>query len=215
MRKLALLAFGALAACTSGDITVPTDPVVRQVSPAPIASSAGGTGMDFTSTISTALDAPGAPGAAPAGNVTHTMGAVTACAGCPPINPNGTPLDDDSLNLTLYTIEQQKVDARLAQQQLDEARSKLVVVQPTALPREIGGPNIALYAQQSTNPVGARTYARRSSGGGACRSYPNPDDAQRAFLAAGGPANDPKGLDPDGDGFACKWDPTPYRQLKS
>lgn len=214
MRKLIVFAFGALAACTSGDITVPNDPVVRQVTPqhsvAPTASSAGG--ADFTSTISSALDQP-AVGAT--SNATHAMGAVTACAGCPPIAPQGTPIDDDSLNLTLYTIEQQKIDARIAQQQLDEARSRLVVVQPTALPQGVQGPNIALYAQQSTNAVGERVYARRGGAGGACRGYPNPDDAQRAFLAAGGPASDPKGLDPDGDGFACKWDPTPYRQLKS
>ncbi|PJN95311.1 hypothetical protein CNY89_09235 [Amaricoccus sp. HAR-UPW-R2A-40] len=127
MRKLAVLALAVLAGCATGDVSVPRDPVLQQVTPnygampTTSASSAGGGGMDFTSTIETAL---AEPGAAPA--PAH-MGAVTACPGCPPINPNGTPLDDDSLNLTLYTIEQQKVDARLAQQQLDAARAKLVV----------------------------------------------------------------------------------------
>jgi hypothetical protein len=215
MRKLAVLALAVLAGCATGDISVPRDPVLQQVTPnygampTTSASSAGGGGMDFTSTIETAL---AEPGAAPA--PAH-MGAVTACPGCPPINPNGTPLDDDSLNLTLYTIEQQKVDARLAQQQLDAARAKLVVDRPGSVPQGVAGVNIALYAQQSGNAVGERVYARRGGGGGACGRYPNADAAQRAFLAAGGPASDSLGLDPDGDGFACKWDPTPYRQLRS
>jgi hypothetical protein len=29
-------------------------------------------------------------------------------------------------------------------------------------------------------------------------------------LARGGPDKDPRGLDPDGDGFACGWDPAPF-----
>ena len=43
----------------------------------------------------------------------------------------------------------------------------------------------------------------------------NPFDAQRAFLAAGGPDQDRLGLDPDGDGFVCGWSPLPYRSLQS
>ena len=38
-----------------------------------------------------------------------------------------------------------------------------------------------------------------------------PTPAQQAFLEAGGPERDRKGLDPDGDGYACAWDPTPFR----
>jgi hypothetical protein len=30
-------------------------------------------------------------------------------------------------------------------------------------------------------------------------------------LSNGGPERDRLGLDPDGDGFACYWDPTPFR----
>ncbi len=73
------------------------------------------------------------------------------------------------------------------------------------MPRAEPGVNIALYAQQTNNAVGERIYARNRGlgGGGACGRYPTPDEAQRAFLAAGGPAADPRNLDPDGDGFAC------------
>ncbi|MBP7001387.1 hypothetical protein [Amaricoccus sp.] len=199
MRLNAILLFGGLAgglaACTSGDITVPTDPVITQV-PTTSASSSGG-GGDFTSTIETALADPATPGAAP-------------------LPEHGTPLDDDNLNLTLYTIEQQKIDARIAERELAEARSQLVVVQPTqsSVPHADSSVNVTLYAQQSTNQVGQRMYQRRPGIGGGCGGYPSADAAQRAFLAAGGPNADPRGLDPDGDGFACSFDPEPYRQLK-
>lgn len=44
-----------------------------------------------------------------------------------------------------------------------------------------------------------------------CAGYASPDQAQIDFLANGGPQRDRKGLDPDGDGFACGWDPSPFR----
>ncbi len=107
-----------------------------------------------------------------------------------------------------FTLEQQKIDAAVAERELAEARSKLVVVPPTSVPSEVQGVNIALYAQQTTNAVGVRRYDRRGAGlpSSSCGRYRSTDDAQRAFLAAGGPQTDSLGLDPDGDGFACKWD---------
>ena len=47
--------------------------------------------------------------------------------------------------------------------------------------------------------------------GRTCSGYASADIAQRAFIAAGGPILDPKGMDPDGDGFVCGWDPRPVR----
>ena len=44
-----------------------------------------------------------------------------------------------------------------------------------------------------------------------CADYRTPDEAQRDFLTRGGPERDSRGLDPDGDGFACGWDPAPFR----
>lgn len=199
MRLIALLALGGLAACTSGDITVPSDPILREV-PSPSASSSGRSdsgGGDFTSTIENALESPGVvnPGLPPQGT---------------------TPLDDDTLNLTLYTIEQQKIDARAAEQQLAEARSQLVIVQPGSVPQGTPGVNIALFAQQTSNAVGERRYQRNRTAAlsSSCGRYASADDAQRTFLANGGPERDPLNLDPDGDGFACRWDPGPYRQLR-
>lgn len=78
------------------------------------------------------------------------------------------------------------------------------------------GPNIVAYALQTNNSVGQPIYSRinplrGSMNASACGRYASPDLAQQAFLEAGGPENDRKSLDPDGDGFACGWDPTPFR----
>ncbi|XDA97568.1 hypothetical protein AB1M95_15810 [Sulfitobacter sp. LCG007] len=92
------------------------------------------------------------------------------------------------------------------------------VITPEALPERTGkeGPNIVAYAVQTTNPPGQSIYSR---GGGSasraarnCAQYDSPDQAQMDFLGRGGPERDSKGLDPDGDGFACTWDPTPFRK---
>jgi len=196
MRVLAALGIVALAACSS-NVRVPSDPVIYEVPQTGTASTSGGTDS-FTATIESSLAEP------------------DPLAG-QPLPQQATPLDDDNLNLTLYSLEQQKIDAAIAERELAEARSQLVVVPPQGtVPARTEGVNIALYAQQSSNAVGERIYQRRAGGriGSGCGRYSNPDDAQRAFLAAGGPSADTLGLDPDGDGFACRWDPTPYRQLR-
>lgn len=77
-------------------------------------------------------------------------------------------------------------------------------------------PVLVRYAHAEQQAPGTATYRR--SGGSvdaaarACRSYASADAAQTAFIAAGGPVIDPRGMDPDGDGFVCGWDPRPYRQ---
>lgn len=91
------------------------------------------------------------------------------------------------------------------------------VVQPTALPTRSGdgGPNIVAYALSTTNLPGqklfSRTFGSVSKMQRNCAKYPSADAAQRAFLASGGPNRDRQGMDPDGDGFACGWDPRPFR----
>ena len=88
------------------------------------------------------------------------------------------------------------------------------IVEPTAVPTRKNSVNLAAYALQQDNPVGQRVYRRIAIGIASCGRYRrNPDDAQRAFLLAGGPEKDKLNLDPDGDGYACKWDPEVYRRL--
>ncbi len=102
---------------------------------------------------------------------------------------------------------------RLAQQ-----RATYTQIAPTALPQREGtaGPNIVDFALRSTNRLGEPVYNRNNpfrekQSVIACGKFPSSDQAQIEFLARGGPDRDPKSLDPDGDGFACGWDPTPFR----
>jgi hypothetical protein len=73
------------------------------------------------------------------------------------------------------------------------------------------------YALASTHAPGTRVYARGGFNSQrkydrSCAEFSHPDQAQMAFLEGGGPERDRKGMDPDGDGFACGWDPTPFRR---
>lgn len=100
-------------------------------------------------------------------------------------------------------------------------RARYQVIEPTALPTRPGSsvPNIVEYALQTTNPKGTPLYRRtgffaESRYQRNCAKYPSADLAQEAFLAEGGPQRDRMGLDPDGDGFACAWDPAPFRAVR-
>ena len=96
-------------------------------------------------------------------------------------------------------------------------RAEYVVVQPEALPTRPGdtGPNIVEFALATTHAPGVQMYKRSGlsvrSENAACGKYASPDQAQQDFLAKGGPERDRMGVDPDGDGFACTWDPRPFR----
>ncbi len=90
-------------------------------------------------------------------------------------------------------------------------------VAPTEVPQRPRnvGPDIVEYALSAPNILGQEWYSRSLlSGGGRfrrnCAGYSTPDDAQRDFLSRGGPDRDRRGIDPDGDGFACGWDPAPF-----
>lgn len=97
-------------------------------------------------------------------------------------------------------------------------RQQYQLIQPTALPTRDGsaGPNIVTFALETTHERGTKMYSRsglRLPGHfeRACARYPSPDQAQIDFLASGGPERDRRGIDPDGDGFACDWNPAPFR----
>lgn len=89
-------------------------------------------------------------------------------------------------------------------------------VAPSAAPAAADGTNIAAYALSTSHPVGQAVYRRNSAFrqaafDKACANYPSDAMAQEAFLKAGGPERDRLGIDPDGDGYACRWDPAPFR----
>ena len=90
-------------------------------------------------------------------------------------------------------------------------------IAPTAVPDRPSnvGPNIVEYALSAPNVKGQEWYSRSLLSGQSrfqrnCSGYATADDAQRDFLARGGPERDRRGIDPDGDGFACGWDPAPF-----
>lgn len=106
-------------------------------------------------------------------------------------------------------------------ERLARQRAAYEVVQPEAVPERPGstGPNIVSFALSSSNRVGEQVYRRSGTVGDskfqrACARFASSDQAQQAFLEAGGPRRDRQGLDPDGDGFACYWDPTPFRAAR-
>lgn len=79
-----------------------------------------------------------------------------------------------------------------------------------------GVTDVNSFAMQAGNPLGQTLYARpaaaRTEFYKSCARYPSQDAAQSDFLKSGGPQADPNGLDPDGDGYACFWDPAQVRR---
>lgn len=94
------------------------------------------------------------------------------------------------------------------------ARTRTVAVATTTTTATT--PDLVRFAFAARHAPGTRIWARPGGSAAqavrACAGHPNADQAQLAFLAAGGPEQDPRGMDPDGDGFVCGWDPAPWRQ---
>ena len=102
---------------------------------------------------------------------------------------------------------------------MEQNRAQYQQIAPTALPERTAtsAPNLISYALNAPSRLGQPYYKRGglalSNSERACARYQSPEDAQLAFLKAGGPEKDRKNLDPDGDGFACTWDPTPFQKV--
>jgi hypothetical protein len=171
---------------------VPTAPVVGAVIGAPAGS---GGGSDLPSIRPR--------GNAPAG-IREQSGEIAAAS--------GRISDENDFNAVSQreTIESDRA-------RIERNRAQYQVIQPGALPTRSGetAPNIVDYALATSHPRGTQLYRRSAFGAGGaaakCAGYASPDLAQTAFLERGGPERDRLGLDPDGDGYACAWDPSPYR----
>jgi hypothetical protein len=140
---------------------------------------------------------------------------TTSVASTAPTN-NATISDEQDFEAVAGRETIESDAERLARQ-----RAQYQVIQPGALPTRPGnsGPNIVAFALSTTNAVGQQVYRRSSVNAEnrfnrACAEYKSQDQAQAAFLEMGGPENDRKGMDPDGDGFACYWDPAPFRTAR-
>lgn len=120
-----------------------------------------------------------------------------------------------------FGVVSERRDIQTDAARIARATEAYTVVQPTAVPTRPSdaGPNVVAFALQTTNRVGEPIYDRsglfsESRYNRACSKFASPNQAQSEFLANGGPERDRAGMDPDGDGFACLWDPTPFRAAR-
>ncbi len=218
--KLGVLALGAftLAACQeeagfdsrfppvggAAPITMPDAGMPTDITPE--AAPDDGTTESLTSAVEDALQSsrPEAPAA----------GSVVAVA---PDSGDGIASDSGVLNLAEQSQAEQRRLREADAAALAAAAAQRVIIQPGQMPEVVANVNIVTYARETTNAVGERLYRRpsirRLNNASQCRKFDTADDAQRNFLANGGPQDDPLNLDPDGDGFACGWSPEAYRAL--
>lgn len=176
------------------DLT-PTDPVVD------------GTTEALSNAVSDALNATADP----------ANSGATEMAMAAPNSGDGMASDSGILNLAEQSQAEQLRLREADAAALAAAAAQRVVIQPGEMPAVVTGVNIITFARETTNAVGERVHRRpsirRSISASQCRKFSSADDAQRNFLANGGPQDDPLNLDPDGDGFACRWSPEAYRAL--
>jgi len=140
--------------------------------------------------------------AAPQTTTPQTEAQATAAAAVAAIQPGETPQQAGTFQTagidadTTQISDEQDFDAVSSRQtiQSDAQRraqqsAQYRVVQPTAVPERPADrtPTPIEFALQVQHPLG--------------------------FLKAGGPEKDKLKLDPDGDGYACAWNPGKYRQL--
>lgn len=161
----------------------------------------------------------GTPGANLGVDPNRTQGIDASPTNAAPVLADSNPGISDEQNFDAVsgreTIESD-AERRAAQA---AARQQIA---PTAVPSRPGntGPNIVEYALSAPNVKGQEWYSRSILSGENrfqrnCAAYATPDDAQRDFMARGGPDRDRLGIDPDGDGFACGWDPAPFKAFQN
>jgi|GEM_PF-163745 len=137
-----------------------------------------------------------------------------------------TPAFDAGPSLTQGVSDEQDFSAVSSRETIESDRERLarqraqyqvIEVASVPPPSASAGPNIVAYALSVSHAPGTQVYRRINPlrwgrWENACLEFRNQDSAQEAFLANGGPERDGDNLDPDGDGYACWWDPTPLRQ---
>lgn len=211
MRVLAFLICGAaLAACAP---TVPDS------------GTRSGHSQSFLDQSDTALAGPVAPAGGTAVDGFDDPLGLGQSARARGDAPSGIAAQSGELALNNPAIsDEQSFDAVAARETIESDRERLErlraqyqVVAPTALPRRTGdiGPNIVQYALSTPNRLGVTSYRRLNpmrwtASERNCAAFASADLAQIEFLDRGGPERDPRNLDPDGDGFACTWDPAPF-----
>jgi len=161
------------------------------------------------------VDAASGTAAAPTSSGSEPLAATQAAQ---TVDPTGNAEISDEQEFTAVA-DREPIESDA--ERLARNRELYQVVQPTALPERDGdtGPSIVIYALSTTHPRGTQMHQRSGRSNvdrfnRVCASYGSDDQAQQAFLANGGPERDRKGMDPDGDGYACFWDPAPLRTAR-
>ncbi|MEP3330122.1 hypothetical protein [Sedimentitalea sp.] len=185
----------------------PLSPLGSPVPPAPVSGAPVGTPEGIAAETAAVLASSSAVGTAPA---------IAPVAPAPVIASSGLSVENDFSAVS----ENRSIQGDAAL--IAENSAQYQVIQPTALPSRSSGsqPNIVAYALGSSHPKGTRIYSRSGINlqGRAernCANFPSSDIAQIEFLSKGGPDRDRAGLDPDGDGYACGWDPAPFRKAQN
>jgi hypothetical protein len=195
------------AALLGGAQPAPVSNLAAPLAPAPADPNAGrviGAAAPLAPAATGGLAAVRPRGNAPAG-ITETVSEMAAVGGV-------SDEQDFEAVAARETIESDKA-------RIERNRAQYQIDQPGALPQRTGkvGPSIVEFALATQHPVGVKLFRRSpfkfKRVEVACAPYANDDLAQEAFLAAGGPDRDRLGVDPDGDGYACNWDPSPYRAV--
>lgn len=194
-----------------GPVTTYTPPGGASYSPG---TTYAGTPGGITSGPITSGPIGSTPTAAPV--ATTAPVATASMAPLPAADPNNTGISDEQDFAAVSARESIQSDKA----RIDQNSAQYQEVAPTALPEREGNSAspIIEYAINAPNRLGQPVYQRSSislaNSQKACGRYASPAEAQEAFLKSGGPRRDPKNLDPDGDGFACTWDPTPFQRVR-
>ena len=124
------------------------------------------------------------------------------------------------IDLSLSTLTQQNIDKEKAAKKLEDARKERIEIEISNSSNSSNSSdyvNVAKFARDTKNNKGEKIFTRLSfsiyDNWNECSKFKTKDEAQRKFLKDGGPYKDRFNLDPDGDGFACDWDPEIYRKL--
>ena len=128
-------------------------------------------------------------------------------------------ISDGVLDLSQFSQEQQKVEREQAAKRREELKAGRVVLEVNSKEKiTLKSVNLAVFARSVSNKVGEKIYYRNflsTENNLSCKKFSNKNAAQIFFLENGGPKNDYHNLDIDGDGFACKWNPSIYRKINS
>ena len=171
--------------------------------------------MVWLALVALAACAPAIPDDVVVGGATPSSKAGEGAGAAAPGDPAEALSDEQSF---AAVTERETIESDRAR--LERMQAAYELITPDELPPldpTGAGPNIVAYALRAENAVGEQVYSRLNPlrwrlSERACAAFAAPGQAQIAFLEKGGPRRDPAHLDPDGDGFACGWDPAPFRK---